>query len=157
MGLEYVGVVKTFVRFLRGRLRDFSLTLPSDLPDRVRSIMQFVEKRMVGEIPKGVENKVCVWFLGGGANWWIQVRKAIEGLGIKTQCCPWPSGQLTKPTFRPISGNSEVTNILIFTIPSDPADTKYARESVSALGPKLILRDAHPRRNPLPTSPSGVY
>ena len=147
-GLDYIAVVDTFVWFLRGRLRDFSLILPSDLPDRVRYIMQFVEKRMVREIPKGVSDRLCVWFLGGGANWWIQVRTTMETMGIRTQCCPWPSEKFTQNDYPPCHHGCEENNILIFTIPSQSVDIEYARERVLGLRPKLILLDAHPRRNP---------
>ena len=50
----------------------FSLIFPSGLPDRVRLIVQFVEKRMVRETPKGIRNQLNLIFLGAGTNWWAR-------------------------------------------------------------------------------------
>ena len=46
-----VETLPTFLWFLAERLMRRSLVLPSDSPDRVRQIMQFVEKRIIRETP----------------------------------------------------------------------------------------------------------
>ena len=50
-GLAYVDVGPTVRSYLSQRLREFTIILPSDNEGRVRTIMQYVEKRIVRHIP----------------------------------------------------------------------------------------------------------
>ena len=65
-GYEFVAAAATFWWFLSDGLRNRSLVLPTDPPDRVSRIMQFVEKRLVRSIPAAVKEQTRMLFLGGG-------------------------------------------------------------------------------------------
>ena len=87
-GLEFIPVADTFIWFLRERLKDLPLILPTDQPDRASCIMRFVEKRMVREAPKGLAASLYMTFLGAGTCWWASVRACLENRGITTRVCP---------------------------------------------------------------------
>ena len=53
-GVALVGTLSVFHWFLAERIANRSLIIPSDPPERVQLIMQFVEKRIVREIPRDV-------------------------------------------------------------------------------------------------------
>lgn len=74
-GLQYVDVAEIAKAYFERRLHDFSVILPTDNPERVRAIMQFVEKRIVRFIPVGVMESTHVYALGLGTHGWGLYKK----------------------------------------------------------------------------------
>ena len=72
-GLKWVGIESTFQCYLNERLHALSLILPTDNPERVREIMQNVEKRIARAFPRDVIASVAVVFLDVGAGNWSRV------------------------------------------------------------------------------------
>ena len=64
--LKYMDVMDTFKWFVTQRLHNLSLVLPTDEPERVQGIMQFVEKRISRSIPVGLCSQKSFHFLGQG-------------------------------------------------------------------------------------------
>ena len=65
-GLGYTEVLNTSKWFLDERLNNLSLVLPTDEPERVQGIMQYIEKRISRRVPIGYKRKENVHFLGHG-------------------------------------------------------------------------------------------
>ena len=84
-GLSFIEVILKFKWFLAERLNNFSLILPTDLPDRVMAIMQFVVKRTVRAIPECVKSQTQFVFFGAGPDWWLQPRVHMESHGLSTE------------------------------------------------------------------------
>ena len=115
-GLSFIDVLPTSKWFLAERLSNLSLILPTDFPDRVRAIMQFVEKRMVRSIPECVKSQTQFVFFGdgltGGCNLWFAWNHMVfprsAPLAIRMrECLPWqlwpgnfPESRLCFPLLR---------------------------------------------------------
>ena len=82
--LPFSDVLPALKWFLAERLGNLSLILPTDLPGRVRAIMQFVEKRMARPIPERVKSQTQFVFFGAGPNWRLQPRVHTESHGLST-------------------------------------------------------------------------
>ena len=74
-------------------MRDFSIILPTDSSERVRAIMQFVEKRIVRFIPKHVIDQIHLIVFGKGPDGWEQCINNPTLSGAGWHNAPWPSEQ----------------------------------------------------------------
>ena len=107
--------------------------------------MQFVEKRMLRDVPAGLAAELCVNFVGAGTTWRGAVCDRMEKLGINTYCGPWRSEtRASRPTHQ-FHHNGTALQILIYTLPILPVDIDYLILVIATIRPRLILCDAHPK------------
>ena len=133
--------------YFGARLRNFSVMLPSDSGERVMSIMQFVEKRIVRYAHRAMlEITVLVCFGQGSDGWGRRIGYArIEGL--RASVMPWPSEQeiLGAPTpTLPIDSTKCEHLVCIGTFPHGKDDTQYLSEIMTRINASLIVFDCHP-------------
>ena len=132
-----------FKWFLTDRLRMRSLVLPTDPPDRVQRIMQFVEKRIIRSIPQPVKGSCRTVLVGLGSTGWKQVTRSILEAGFAKPCViPWPSGRNNSTV-----ENSEClkpVDCLVFTSPSNNSDLRFIAKLITERAPQVIVCDSHP-------------
>ena len=92
-GLVYLDMGHMWKSYFRTRMRDFSLILTTDSSERVRAIMQFVEKRIARVIPKNVIDNIHLIVFGKGANGREQCINNPRLSGVGWHIAPWPSEQ----------------------------------------------------------------
>ena len=132
--------------FLSERLRIRSLVLPTDPPDRVQRIMQFVEKRIIRSIPQRVKADCSIIFLGYGPTRWREAITASVTQGFNEPLVvPWPS---ESPGGSPggIFSNSRV-GCIVFSAPENVKDAGFVAKLINQTSPSVLVCDSHPVRS----------
>ena len=86
---------------LEERMQAPSLVLPTDAPDRVRLIMQHVEKRAARSIPRAGLDEVVTVCLGAGVGNWPRMHRASPFNPETLILLPWttePDANIMWPT-----------------------------------------------------------
>ena len=145
MGYEFRECVTMFKLFLSGRLRTRSLVLPTDPPDRVQRIMQFVEKRIIRSIPQKVKDDCSMVLLGLGSTHWRQVVQASIAENFqKPQEVPWPSENAGCQTGGLCSHS--LVDCLVFSAPENVRDSAFVARWISQTAPSVVVCDSHPAK-----------
>ena len=144
-GMAYSEVLSTFKRFLAESLGDLSLILLTDLPGRVRVVMQFVQKRTVLTIPTDVNANPQFIFLGIGCSWRWKPRSFMGDKGMSTLSIPWHSESPT--ACQECTKNSlEMGEVFVFRPPPPvlKSDHDLRKKVLVQFQPEIIVFDCHP-------------
>ena len=146
-GLKYVDISESPKWYMRERMRSLSLVLPPDHPDRVRSIMQQVEKRAVRIIGRGILPRLRDHVCGRGVGNWGNRR-----------ITKWPSETVQEendPQCVPGDDMCPAWTIVLFSHPHIRTDVEFLTKSLKRLRPHLILYAARPKQHT--TLPGASY
>ena len=132
-GIALADVLPTFQWFLADRIRQRSLILPTDSPERVRLIMQFVEKRIVSEIPHRVRPRAKCFFLGKGSDAWVHSCRLLAELDMESERAEWvsESDAQTDPVGWPHRVAGGEHSMWIFTYPKASSDALSLAQALS--------------------------
>ena len=149
-GFEYVDVSRVTHHYFVRRLSEFSIILPTDSDDRVRSIMQYVEKRIVRHIPPNIISRLHVTYCGLGSNHWSGITNNPRLSGLKGRVMPWPSECSALGQSPGLPTRNPGWNVFVGSIPHNAHDLAFLHEALCAVEPVLLVVDCHPslRFNP---------
>ena len=91
LGMSYVDVGPTVRAYLCNRMGEFSSIPPADNSERVRTIMQFVEKRILRHAPRNIMESTQFYAMVIGANKWGAYTMNERLVGTEWAIIPWPS------------------------------------------------------------------
>ena len=145
LGFDYVNVSGATQHYFRQRLAEFAIILPTDNEERARSIMQYVEKRIVRHIPHSQLCGVSVCYLGRGATGWSSVRGNNRLSSVQRTCLHWPSEcELLGLEIPQVPNFLTGCSVCIGTVPHLPRDHKFFAAVLAELNPMLMVVDCHP-------------
>ena len=158
LGLTYVDTVSTLRWYLDERMRSLSLVLPSDSSERVRAIMQQVEKRVVRSVPRPGLVDLTTVCLGQGVGVWPQVCKTSPLPLDRVSYLPWPSEPGCIHDWPVAHGRAPGTYVMLFTAPHQTRDLTYLQLCMKACRPDIVVYDSHPalKGKGKPTLPSDM-
>ena len=136
-GLKLIDTLSSFQWFLAERVRRRSLAIPSDSPERVQLIMQFVEKRIIRDAPASIRESAQIYFLGLGADSWAGCSASLGTLGIRSHRLAWPSettATVDCDTDSPKLMGGKGT-LWVFTYPPVAGDVEFLIQGLSPPSP----------------------
>ena len=133
-------------------MREFSFILQSDSNERVRVIMQYVEKRIVRFNPPQILTNLHIVAFGMGTSGWGQYKTHPVIETDNWAVTPWPSERniMGLPSecvpIRP--GCEGKSNACVGTIPHMAEDTKFLIRSLRSGSPIITVFECHPSLGP---------
>ena len=148
LGLTFVDVGPTVRGYFNRRMGDFALVLPTDNDERVRTIMQYVEKRIVRHLPMQIPNRAKICAFGVGANRWDTVTTHAKLQGLTWETIPWPSERMANSPYlstqTPSPCGYGLTSACVGAIPHSELDRVHMKEWLQTTNPLITVFDCRP-------------